>query len=249
MKFSLALWVFLTGFILFQPPTQAAGLVFYTENYPPYNYKEEKSGQLKGIAVEIVQDILKRTGFAHEIRMAPWKRGYEITLSQKNTCLFSTGRTKERENLFKWVTPFTEVSLVLFARADSHIQIDSLEDAHPYQIGGYLGDAATDFLVRNNIAVETVANDQLNLKKLQNGRIDLWATGEYAGLKIAEMAGQTKLKKVYNLISLQGGVACNLQTDDIILMRMREELHALYQEGRIKEIYQNYMPNLSLPSF
>ena len=225
----------------------ADGLVFYTENYPPYSYKDDISGELQGIAVDIVDDIIKRTGFKTKIQMVPWKRGYETTLSQKNTCLFATGRTKERENLFKWVTPFTEVSLVLFARKDREIKINMLEEAREYRIGGYLGDAASDYLIQQNIAVETVAKDEFNLRKLQSGRIDLWATGELAGLKQADQAGIENINKVFTLFSIPGGIACNIHTDEIILERMRDELAVLYKEGVIAKIYHSYMPDLSVP--
>ncbi|MDV7339834.1 transporter substrate-binding domain-containing protein [Terasakiella sp. A23] len=233
--------------LFWHTPAHADGLVFYTESYPPYSYQDKTTGKISGIAVDIVDHILKRTGFKTRIQLVPWKRGYETTLSRKNTCLFSTGRTEDREKLFKWVTPFTEVSLVLFSRKDNPVTLNTLDDVRNYRIGGYLGDAASDYLVQKNIAVETVTNDQFNLRKLQSGRIDLWATGELAGLELADAAGIENITKAYTLFSTPGGIACNIHTDDIILERMRDELDTLQKDGVISEIYHRYMPELSVP--
>lgn len=229
--------------------SKAASLSFYTEHFPPYSYVDTNGEKLKGISVEIVTEILKRTKFAHSLRLLPWNRAYELTLTQKNTCLFSTGRTPDREPLFKWISPFTEVSLVLFRKKGNPIEINRLEDLNRYRIGGYLGDAASDFLIERNISIENVTNNFFNIKKLEKGRIDLWATGELAGLQIAQKAGYTNLDIAYSLMHLPGGIACNRQTDDILIARMQDELKTLYDEGFIAHVYQRYMPDLTVPTY
>lgn len=239
----------LLQFCLFLSHTKAAGLTFYTEHFPPYSYQDDKTGQLKGISVEIVTEILNRTKFAHKMRLIPWNRGYELTLTHKNACLFSTGRTAEREPLFKWISRFTDVSLVLFSQKTNPLTIKSLEELSRYRIGGYLGDAASNFLMERNISIENVTNNAFNLKKLEKGRIDLWATGELAGLQIAEKAGFSNLQKAYTLLSLPGGIACNRQTDDILIARMQDELKTLYEEGFITQVYHRHMPELTVPSY
>ncbi|WP_417782918.1 substrate-binding periplasmic protein [Terasakiella pusilla] len=229
--------------------SRATGLTFYTEHFPPYSYVENGSEELKGISVEIVNEILKRTKFSHSVRLLPWNRAYELTLTHKNACLFSTGRTADREPLFKWISPFTEVSMVLFSQKVNPIKIKSLEELEHYRIGGYLGDAAANYLMDHNISIENVTNNFFNIKKLEKGRIDLWATGELAGLQIAQKAGYANLHKAYTLMTLPGGIACNRQTDDILIARMQDELKTLYEEGFIAQVYQRYMPELTVPSY
>ncbi|GGF58799.1 hypothetical protein GCM10011332_10470 [Terasakiella brassicae] len=222
-------------------------LLFFTEQYPPYNFTGP-NGKVSGISTEIVQEIMKRTGFAYRLKLTPWKRAYELTLSQKNTCLFTTGRTTERENLFKWITPLTENPIVLFARPTSTIKIMQLSDLSEYRIGGYLGDAAVDYLVTRNIPVETVRDDKLNVRKLQGGRIDLWVTGEMAGQALADKTGHD-IKKIFTLTAIAGGIACNLHLSNLITTRLQQELNTLYQEGFIDRIYQKYNPDLPVPVY
>lgn len=230
-------------------PARADGLHFFTEHYPPYNYQDPQSGKLKGISVEIVQELMRRTGFDYRIRLAPWKRGYELTLSHPDTCLFTTGRTSEREDLFQWITPITDNPLVLFALKGRDIKITRLQDAAQYRIGGYLGDATVDHLVRHDIPVETVRDDALNLKKLRGKRIDLWATGEMAGRALADEMNVQDLQKVFVVTSLPGGIACNRKLNRIIITRIQKELDQLYRDGFIKQVYQKYRPGLSLPVY
>jgi len=223
-------------------------LLFFTEHYPPYNFIGS-NGEISGISTEIVQEIMKRTGFAYRIKVTPWKRAYELTLSQKNTCLFTTGRIKDRENLFKWVAPLTKNSIVLFAQPTKTIEIQKFADLLKYRIGGYLGDAAVDYLVTRNIPVETVRDDELNLRKLEGGRIDLWVTGEMTGHALANKAGNIPIKKVHTLTTIFGGLACNLHLSDLITIRLQQELDNLYREGFISDIYRKYNLSSSVPVY
>lgn len=81
----------------------AEPLQLYTEEYPPLNFSQ--AGKPAGLGVEVVEEILRRTGQQASIEVVPWARGYQATLSQPNTGLFVAMRTEEREQLFKWVGP------------------------------------------------------------------------------------------------------------------------------------------------
>jgi len=78
-----------------------AGLRLLTEEAPPNNYI--KDGKLTGLAVEVVQEIMRRTGDAEPIEMMPWARAYRLAQSGQagSVGLFLTARTPEREGLFQ----------------------------------------------------------------------------------------------------------------------------------------------------
>ncbi|WP_158006870.1 transporter substrate-binding domain-containing protein [Piscirickettsia litoralis] len=91
-----------------------AKLIIITEQYPPFNYKDttKKAGkkqQLTGIAVDILKQTYLNAGLKlnlNDIKILPWSRGYYLAQQAHLTnMLFSTARTKEREDLFKWVGP------------------------------------------------------------------------------------------------------------------------------------------------
>ena len=82
-----------------------------TGELPPYSYTI--NNQLTGLAVDIVREIQKRVKNTQKIRVFPWNRGYNMTLKKKGYALFTTARTKQREKLFKWVGPITNLKLVM----------------------------------------------------------------------------------------------------------------------------------------
>ena len=156
-------------------------LEIMTENYPPFNF--EKDGNLQGVSVDTMALMLQRVGSKQtreDIRLLPWARGYELALSKPNTCLFSTTRIEEREKLFKWVGPIWPNRVGLIARKDRHIKIDSAKDIEKYKIGTIRGDIAETFLVNAGVPLddlERVPENIQNIKKLNRGRIDVWAYG------------------------------------------------------------------------
>ena len=157
-------------------------VVFMTEQYPPYNLEADNS--LQGIAVDTLALMLLRTGSTQvreDIELLPWARGYKRVLSDPNTCLFSTTRTEERENLFKWVGPIAPNTVSLIAKKERNIKIDSAQDLKKHKIGTIRDDVAEQYLANAGIGLndmERVAESILNIKKLNRGRIDLWAYGE-----------------------------------------------------------------------
>ncbi|MGV8495432.1 hypothetical protein ACV342_32445, partial [Pseudomonas aeruginosa] len=57
----------------------------------------------------------------------PWDRVYQQALSEPGYGVFSTARTPEREDKFKWVGPLAVNDWVLMARGDSSSHLNMLE--------------------------------------------------------------------------------------------------------------------------
>jgi len=125
---------------------------FITENYPPFNFKEE--GKIQGISVDILLLMLKEVQSKQsrkDIKILPWARGYSYLQTLKNTALFSTTRTVQRENLFKWVGPISQTTISLIARKDNHIKINSIHDIHKYTTGVVRDDIGEELLLNKGI--------------------------------------------------------------------------------------------------
>ena len=63
---------------------------------------------MQGISVDLLEAVTERMGQTvsrKEVRVEPWADGYRAALEGNGTVLFSTARTPERENLFKWAGP------------------------------------------------------------------------------------------------------------------------------------------------
>lgn len=126
---------------------RAETLVLLTENLVPFNMAVNggnyaKDDGISGISTDTVRAACERAQIECQLILRfPWDRVYQQALSEPGYGVFSTARTPEREDKFKWVGPLAVNDWVLMARGDSSIHLNSLEDAARYRIGGYKNDA------------------------------------------------------------------------------------------------------------
>ena len=231
---------------MFHAQTQAESLNLVTENYPPFNMS--KSGvtnasgldQITGISTEIVAELFSKAGVNYTMKLGNWKRNYETALNRAGYGVFSTTRTEEREPLFKWVGPLAENNWVLLAKKGSGITVNSIEDAKKYKVGGYTGDALSEYLVKQGVNVIMAPNDEVNAKKLNGGRIDLWATGQLLGPFNAKKQGISGLEQVLVLKKTILSLALNKSTDDATVAKLNEILATMRSDGSVENIKAKY---------
>lgn len=123
MRFTFWLGVFLFGC---GASALAAELRLYTEEYRPLSYSD--NGRLTGMAVEVVELLVERTGQATRIELVPWTRGYHQIRREANSGLFAMVRTPEREALFQWVGPIAQGRTSFYARRGAGLAIRELKD-------------------------------------------------------------------------------------------------------------------------
>ena len=216
-----------------------------TETWTPYQI-ETKDG-LKGISVDLVREIQKRIGNTKEIKVFPWKRGYNITLKKKGYALFLTTRSKKRENLFKWVGPISSMKLMFFKNANrDDIKINSLEDAkNVNSIVVAQKTIAHEKLIEynfKNLEINSLAN--YSLKKLQENKVDLYPVEYHAFMyKLKEMKLEKKIVPVQMkkpIYESQLYIAFNKETDDNIIKKWQKTLDEIKDDGTYENILKRY---------
>ena len=233
MKKLLCVGVLLSGSVW------ANGLILTTEDAPPFNYSTDDGKTIVGSATEAVHELFKRAKIDYTITMYPWVRAIEMARTGKDTCVYSTTRTEEREKSFLWVGPVAPNDWILFAKADSSIRLASIEDARKYKVGGYRGDAVTLFLQGQKFTVDEAVNDEQNVKKLDAGRIELWATGSGAGPFIARKM-KIKIKPLLNLKKTELYLACNTSVAPETIAKLNATLQAMAKDGTTDKINKKY---------
>ncbi len=153
-------------------------LTLMTESLPPLNF--EQNGKLKGISVDLMDEMLRMTGSGltrNDIRLMPWARAYRDILENENTVLFLMNRNRARESLFKWVGPVIPIDYVMIAKKERGIRINSNDDLKNYRIGVVNKDVGELLMEEMGISgenIDSVPSGEINLEKLNRGRIDLW---------------------------------------------------------------------------
>jgi polar amino acid transport system substrate-binding protein len=223
------------------------GLVLLTENFPPYNMAKNgknfaQDENINGIAVDIVREMFKRADITYSLTLRfPWERIYKLALENPGYGVFVMARLPDREKLFKWVGPIGPDDWIMLAKADSKITLESLEQARKYKIGAYKGDAIAETLAKQGLKPIVVLRDQDNAKKLVNGQIDLWATGDPAGRYLARQEGVNGLKTVLRFNSAELYLALNKDVPDETVAKLQAALDQLRKEGIVDDIMGRYL--------
>jgi polar amino acid transport system substrate-binding protein len=219
---------------------QAAPLEVLTEDSPPFSMRDS-DGLVSGLSTDIVQALFKRAGVDYHIRLLPWKQAYNHTRNNANTALYSTTRTPERELLFKWVGPLVTNHWALFAKSDSSLTIADLNAAKPYRVGGYEGDALARYLWTQGFTqLMLVHSDSENLKRLESGGIQLWASGEYLAPYLARREQAAAPKMLLSFRDIQLSLAFNKSTPDALIEKLNHTLEAMREEGVIDALGAKY---------
>ncbi len=218
-------------------PLAADTLTLTTESYPPFNFETE-SGELDGISIRVMDQLLEAAGVDAEIRLLPWSRAYAEAQSVPGTCVFSTTRTQEREDLFTWVGPLVENQWHAFVLEGSDVNASSLAELERYRVGGYRDDAVALHVERQGIPVDTAPNDRLNARKLAANRIDVWVSGEHLAPWYARLEGIGELESLFAFNDTVMSLACHPETERGPLDRMQEELDAMRADGRYAAIVE-----------
>lgn len=227
----------------------AKALTLYTEEYPPLNFTRD--GKPSGLGVEVVQEILRRTGQQAEIEVVPWTRGYHTVQTQADTGLFVTMRTQEREKLFKWVGPILVTVTSFYALKGSGLSIASLDEARtagtiaaPRQwysfqaleargmsnLYGVLGPKQMMTMLRYK-RVPLVVADNVTLASL---------------LALAELK-PADVEPLYTFMRTQAYIAFSLNTDDALIEQWQAALDQMKADGRFQAIYHKWLPGSPLP--
>ena len=227
--------------------SSATELVLLTENFPPYNMAKNgknfaQDENINGIAVDIVREMFKRANVTYSLTLRfPWERVYKLALENPGYGAFVMARLPDRERLFKWVGPIGPDDWIMLAKADSKISLETLEDARKYRIGAYKGDAIAMTLAKQGLKPVVVLRDQDNAKKLVNGQIDLWATGDPAGRYLARLEGVSGLKTVLRFNSAELYLALNKDVPDDTVAKLQAALDQMRKEGKVDEIMAQYL--------
>jgi polar amino acid transport system substrate-binding protein len=237
--------------LVFVGPAHAE-LKIMTEKLPPFNFEED--GAVVGISADLLLLAMETAGHPaprSAIRILPWARAYTIVQREPDTVLFSMARTEQREPLFQWVGPIYDLTIGLIARRDRNIVMDSMADAGQYAIGT-IRDGAPEQLVISagypEEKLERLTDPSLNLKKLEAGRIDLFAFNVPTTFFMMRRAGMDPgdYEVVYTLKKTSLFYGFHKDTDPAMIRELNAAVLDLKKpdetgRSRYKEIVKTYL--------
>jgi polar amino acid transport system substrate-binding protein len=171
--------------------THTTALEVVTLQYPPYEFLED--GEVKGVAVEIVQEVFKRMKVPIKITLYPWDQSLAMIQKGEADAIFTLFKTPEREAFADYSHEVLMPQVVsLFVTKDSHIVFDGdLNKLSRYTFGvvrtvsygSIFDDAVKNGVIRISEASET---GEENMKKLLQGSFDILVSNRYGALDIVK---------------------------------------------------------------
>lgn len=247
----LVIILILSG-ILTIPVLAQQTFTIMAEALPPFNF--ELDGVVRGISADLLVMVMEKAGNPIDqsaIKIVPWARGYNAVQNDPGTVLFSMARTEQREPLFQWVGPITDLTLGLMAPKAKHIVLNSLQDANAYKIGTVRDGAPEQLAISGGVSensLDRISDPVLNIKKLEAGRIDMFAfnvpTTRY--LMIDMGINPNDYEVVYTLKQTALYFAFHKDTDPDLIARLNaalQEFHAADANGKsaVDKLIETYL--------
>jgi polar amino acid transport system substrate-binding protein len=219
-------------------------LTVLTEDYAPFNYLD--NGQLKGSSADLVKNIMNNLGEGGNIEVLQWDAAYTRLQTETNIALFTTDRTPQRNDLFKWAGPIALIDNDFFALTSSAIVIVNLDDAKAVNgiavLNGYSEQDMLESYGFQNLVI--CQNLQEALQKLLDNEVDLIVGSKYAVQYALQSMGHSfgEVKNVYVLLSYLSYVAFNKGVPDDVVGKWQSQIDAFKDDATLSQLYQQYLP-------
>lgn len=99
-------------------------VVGFDANFPPYGYKDEKTGEYTGFDLELAAEVAKRNKWTLEKKPIDWDTKDMQLDSGSVDCLWNGFTMNGREDKYTWSKPYVDNSIVFVTRS-----ADNLKDA------------------------------------------------------------------------------------------------------------------------
>lgn len=226
---------------------QGDSFTIYTEELPPLNYIDEQ-GNVAGRSTEIVQEIMERLHVRYPIHVVPWSTGYRATLTTPGTAIYSTIRTHEREQMFKWVGPVAEIEYSYYTRSGNPHTVHTLSDLGNFgKIAVVRDDAREQYLISLNFTNILPLDDEAAcIRALSSGEAEFWlgTRDMYTQNAKRTMWDNTPEFTILDLppVIEQVYIAFNRDIPDETIEAWQEALDEIKQDGTYDTIQTRYMP-------
>ncbi|MFH0966800.1 MAG: transporter substrate-binding domain-containing protein [Methanobacteriota archaeon] len=219
--------------------------IFYTEELPPLNYINQQ-GEISGRSTEVVREIARRTGYDPEIHLGPWSKGYNIVLSKQGTALFSTVRSHQRDNMFKWVGPIATLEYSFYGMEGNTQDIHNLDDVRRAGLIAVVeNDARHQVLLSSGITnLLVLPDDRSCIAALSEGKAALWfgtkETYSQGAIQIGD--DMSRIRQVWSYQTVGLYIAFNINTPKSMISKWQLALDSMKTDGTYEMILERYMP-------
>lgn len=223
-------------------------LTVLTEEWPPVSFSG--NGEATGMAVDVVREMLRRTGRKLEIEVVPWVRGFKQASEMPNVLLFSVARTPEREALMTLIGPLLTARTEMYQKRGNVWKERTGDDLRQGVVGTYRASVFEKIARENGFSnFELTTTPDRSARMLLNGRIDLWIDSSVSARSIIQVSGgnPTDLETVLTLDVTELMLGVSRGTPAKVVYELEDALHAMKADGSYQRIFRRWFPNDTPP--
>ena len=210
-------------------------------NYKPLTYLEKDKA--KGLFVDIVQALGKRTGRRTDIRLLVWKDAQSLLLEGRVDAIGPIGITEARKKMYDFSDPVLESQISIFIRSDKD-GIWGMGDLHDLRVGVTTGGLA-DQLVQGFPTIRRVALGEdlySGFRALREGRLDAVVAGQWQGQYLLAEFGITDVRTAGSPVLRLGSCLAVAKGNKELLTAINEGIRSLRADGTLERINEAWRP-------
>ena len=250
IKWFLSICLIFTGFIVFDTKDSEADeavqdskklVAVIPEDFPPTYFKDKKTGEASGLAVDVLNSLAKRIGVEIEyVFDEPWKDIENLVLGGKADLIpFRVMNDKTlRDFIFTHELDATPINYI--ARSDDPVSTPEISG----KIIGVIGGSTADEKLKNRSDIKVIRFDAMQhlLLDLITGQIDLALTVTSNIYKLAEEAGLENRIKVITppFMEIKRGIALN-RKNGLLREKFDRAIEEFHKTREAQIIYEKWL--------
>lgn len=194
-------------------------LQVYADSYPPF--LTEQGGRLAGPYADAFAKLARQQGITVQYSAMPIKRLLQQVERQPNSCGLAVNFAPGEAETLRYVGRVAPITLTVFARKDSTVKINNIEDLRNYRVGAIDIAEVRDLLDTANIRYEPLAMANRGMAMLQFRRFDLLISDARPDMLGEASEGVTR---IFTLAQVERWVACHPSVAPALISRLRSAL-------------------------
>lgn len=223
--------------------------VGFDAEFPPYGYKDKKTGEYTGFDLELAEEACKRLGWKLEKKPIDWdSKDMELNSGTIN-CIWNGFTINGREKEYTWSVPYINNSQVVLVKKDSKIKsLDDLKgktvavQTDSSALAAFTGDDATKAnkkLAASFKELKQIKDYNTALMNLESGAVDaVCMDNGVANYNVSKTPDKYKMlsdivsKEQYGIGFKKGNTALKDTVEKTLL--------EMYKDGTVNKIAKKY---------
>lgn len=219
-----------------------APLRVVTGDLPPFAVEDQ--AERPGVLVELVEQLLRRSGQPAQVEFFPWARALATASNQPRIAILPLTRTPEREQHFQWLLKLY-VQRFVFINRSGRPPVAGLDQARRLRLAVLRGSPNLAQLQRHgfNAALVTQAGSvEEMLRLLERGLVDAIYGGDVINMDKVRTSGRdvTAFQVGLSLASGEVWLAASGGFSEGDKQLMKDAHQALLSEGTVDRLFRRY---------